>query len=281
MEDARRIRAMAHYTRAPCASSSSSRGRLPALRWRRRDLVGPETCKACHPAAWAAWREGPHARAAGEPAAERAAPTSAASPATRRGADAGHDGVSCEACHGAGPALRRRATSCATPSWRGPSGSPTRARRPASRCHTESHPQPGQVRLRPKAEAHRPPGPPAGRVPPPRRAARRGSRAHPGGLRRVPPDRHQARRVAARAAARRSPSSAAATWASRRCSTPYPQEGAGAGLQHARPHPRAAVLRGELPAQPGGRGRAWSASATCPATATPRSPRTSGPAGRR
>jgi hypothetical protein len=34
----------------------------PALA-RAADLVGPETCKACHPAAYESWRNGPHARA--------------------------------------------------------------------------------------------------------------------------------------------------------------------------------------------------------------------------
>ena len=65
------------------------------------DLVGPETCKACHPAAYAAWREGPHARAL-----DSLVP---ASRADRRclschapAAEAGQAGVGCEACHGPG-----------------------------------------------------------------------------------------------------------------------------------------------------------------------------------
>ncbi len=65
------------------------------------DLVGPETCKGCHPAAWANWKEGPHARALESlPPARRADKRclSCHSPA----AEAGMSGVGCEACHGPG-----------------------------------------------------------------------------------------------------------------------------------------------------------------------------------
>jgi formate-dependent nitrite reductase cytochrome c552 subunit len=65
------------------------------------ELVGPETCKGCHPAAWASWKEGPHARALESlPPARRADKRclSCHAPA----AEAGMSGVGCEACHGPG-----------------------------------------------------------------------------------------------------------------------------------------------------------------------------------
>jgi hypothetical protein len=63
--------------------------------------VGPETCKACHPAAYEIWRAGPHARALDAlPAQSRKDPRclSCHSP------DAGEGlaGITCEACHGPG-----------------------------------------------------------------------------------------------------------------------------------------------------------------------------------
>jgi len=71
------------------------------------DLVGPETCKACHPAAYAAWADSPHARALEN-----------LSPARRTdrhcltchapAAEAGQAGVACEACHGPGRAYAAR-----------------------------------------------------------------------------------------------------------------------------------------------------------------------------
>lgn len=63
--------------------------------------VGPETCKACHPAAYEAWRNGPHARSMdGLPAQSRKDPRclSCHSP----DADEGLAAISCESCHGPG-----------------------------------------------------------------------------------------------------------------------------------------------------------------------------------
>ena len=71
------------------------------------DPVGPETCKACHPVAYAIWRDGPHARAqAALPERSRAdarctvchAPEAARAQA----------GVGCEACHGNGQLYAHR-----------------------------------------------------------------------------------------------------------------------------------------------------------------------------
>jgi hypothetical protein len=106
------------------------------------DLVGPETCKGCHPAAWSSWKDGPHARALESlPPARRADKRclSCHSPA----ADAGMSGVGCEACHGAGrryaatyvmrDAELARAVGLADPGERTCLG-----------CHTESTPSLGK-----------------------------------------------------------------------------------------------------------------------------------------
>ncbi len=63
--------------------------------------VGPETCKACHPAAYDVWRNGPHARSLdGLPAQNRSDPRclSCHSP----DADEGLSAITCESCHGPG-----------------------------------------------------------------------------------------------------------------------------------------------------------------------------------
>ena len=63
--------------------------------------IGAETCRACHPAAYEAWRDGPHARALERLPAEArkdARCTSCHAPAVDRGVQ----GVSCETCHGPG-----------------------------------------------------------------------------------------------------------------------------------------------------------------------------------
>ncbi|MBK9519521.1 MAG: hypothetical protein IPO09_19785 [Anaeromyxobacter sp.] len=71
------------------------------------DLVGPETCKACHPGAYAAWREGPHARAL-ESLPERSRGDQRCLSCHAPAAEAGQAGVGCEACHGPGRAYAAR-----------------------------------------------------------------------------------------------------------------------------------------------------------------------------
>jgi hypothetical protein len=67
------------------------------------DHVGPETCKACHPAAYEAWLASPHARARDAlPERSRAEPRCLSCHAPD--AEEGLPGVSCEACHGPGRA---------------------------------------------------------------------------------------------------------------------------------------------------------------------------------
>jgi cytochrome c5 len=65
------------------------------------DKVGPETCKACHPMAYARWRAGPHARARDSlPERSRSDPRCLSCHAPNL--EDGLAGVSCETCHGPG-----------------------------------------------------------------------------------------------------------------------------------------------------------------------------------
>lgn len=105
---------------------------------RAGDHVGPETCKACHPAAYEAWRASPHARAR-ESLPERSRNDKRCLSCHAPDAEDGLAGVSCEACHGPGraysaPYVMRdpelaRAVGLADPGERACAG-----------CHTESTP---------------------------------------------------------------------------------------------------------------------------------------------
>lgn len=69
--------------------------------------VGAETCKACHPAAYEAWRTGPHARAFDSlPERSRKDKRCLSCHAPLEGE--GIVAVGCEACHGAGGAYSAR-----------------------------------------------------------------------------------------------------------------------------------------------------------------------------
>lgn len=69
--------------------------------------VGPETCKACHPAAYEAWRTGPHARAFDSlPERNRKDPRCLSCHAPL--VEDGFVAVGCETCHGAGGAYSAR-----------------------------------------------------------------------------------------------------------------------------------------------------------------------------
>jgi hypothetical protein len=73
-------------------------GPLPV---RAADFIGPDNCKACHPAAWEAWKDSQHARASTSLSARQqkdARCLSCHAPDRSRG----HDDVSCETCHGGG-----------------------------------------------------------------------------------------------------------------------------------------------------------------------------------
>ncbi len=65
------------------------------------DKVGPETCKACHPAAYARWRAGPHARAR-DSLPERSRDDKRCLSCHAPDLADGISGVSCETCHGPG-----------------------------------------------------------------------------------------------------------------------------------------------------------------------------------
>ncbi len=71
------------------------------------DRVGPETCKACHAAAYEAWRSSPHARAR-ESLPERSRGDARCLSCHAPDLEDGIAGVSCEACHGAGRAYAAR-----------------------------------------------------------------------------------------------------------------------------------------------------------------------------
>jgi hypothetical protein len=74
---------------------------LPLLAVAAGDKVGPETCKACHPAAYAKWRTGPHARARDSLPEQSRSDKRCLSCHAPDLAD-GIPGVSCETCHGPG-----------------------------------------------------------------------------------------------------------------------------------------------------------------------------------
>jgi hypothetical protein len=69
--------------------------------------VGPETCKACHPAAYEAWRTDPHARAF-DSLPERSRKDKRCLSCHAPLVDEGFVAVGCETCHGAGGAYSAR-----------------------------------------------------------------------------------------------------------------------------------------------------------------------------
>jgi hypothetical protein len=96
---------MAHYTpgpvtRRPLVASLLVVLALPAGA-RASDKVGAETCKACHAAAYEAWRASPHARAR-ESLPERSQDDKRCLSCHAPDVEDGLAGVSCETCHGPG-----------------------------------------------------------------------------------------------------------------------------------------------------------------------------------
>ncbi len=102
------------------------------------EKIGPEACKACHPAAYEAWRASPHARAK-ETLPERSRSDRRCLSCHAPDDEDGIAGVSCETCHGPGraysaPYVMRdpelaRALGLADP-----------GERTCAACHTESTP---------------------------------------------------------------------------------------------------------------------------------------------
>lgn len=102
------------------------------------DRVGPETCKACHPAAYEAWRATPHARAR-ESLPERSRADARCLSCHAPDLDDGISGVSCEACHGPGRAYAARYV-MRDPELSRAIGLVDPNERTCSSCHTDSTP---------------------------------------------------------------------------------------------------------------------------------------------
>ncbi|WP_234945146.1 cytochrome c family protein [Anaeromyxobacter sp. Fw109-5] len=102
------------------------------------DRVGPETCKACHPAAYARWSAGPHARARESLPLERREDRRCLGCHAPDAAD-GISGVSCEACHGPG-ALYAASYVMRDPELSRALGLVEPGARSCGACHTESTP---------------------------------------------------------------------------------------------------------------------------------------------
>ncbi len=102
------------------------------------DLVGPESCKACHPAAYAAWREGPHARAL-DSLPERSRKDKRCLSCHAPDLAAGVAGVTCEGCHGAGSVYEARYV-MRDPELARAAGLQDPGEKTCAACHTESTP---------------------------------------------------------------------------------------------------------------------------------------------
>lgn len=69
---------------------------------RAAEFVGAEACRACHAAAYEAWKDSPHARAAALLTAEQQKDGRCVQCHAKDTALGGDAGVTCETCHGAG-----------------------------------------------------------------------------------------------------------------------------------------------------------------------------------
>jgi len=102
------------------------------------DLVGPETCKACHPAAYASWKEGPHARAL-EALPDRSRSDRRCLSCHAPDLASGVAAVSCEACHGPGAVYSARYV-MRDPELARAVGLADPGEKACLACHTESTP---------------------------------------------------------------------------------------------------------------------------------------------
>ena len=92
---------MTRRATAPRAIAALLAALLAPAAVRASEHVGPETCKACHPAAYEAWRTSPHARAR-DVLPERSRADRRCLSCHAPDLEDGIAGVSCEACHGPG-----------------------------------------------------------------------------------------------------------------------------------------------------------------------------------
>ncbi len=98
---------MRHYTLSPVSRSLALLAlALPAAA-AAHGFLGAETCKACHPAAYEAWRESAHARAR-DSLPERSRKDARCLACHAPDQDKGIAGVSCETCHGPGQLYAHR-----------------------------------------------------------------------------------------------------------------------------------------------------------------------------
>jgi hypothetical protein len=110
---------------------------LPAVSY-AGDKVGAETCKACHPAAYEAWRASPHARAR-ESLPERSRNDRRCLSCHAPDLGDGLAGVSCETCHGAGGLYSARHV-MRDPELARALGLVEPGEKTCAGCHTESTP---------------------------------------------------------------------------------------------------------------------------------------------
>jgi hypothetical protein len=134
---------MRHYTPAPVPRRPPLRllpllAALLAGAAHAGDKVGAETCKACHPAAYEAWRASPHARAR-ESLPERSRADKRCLSCHAPDADDGLAGVSCETCHGPGRLYSARYV-MRDPELARAVGLAEVGERTCAGCHTESTP---------------------------------------------------------------------------------------------------------------------------------------------
>jgi hypothetical protein len=137
---------MAHYTACPvhrppirplAALAVALAAAAPASS-HAGDKVGPETCKACHPAAYEAWLASPHARAR-EALPERSRNEPRCLTCHAPDAEEGLVGVSCEACHGPGRVYSARYV-MRDPELARAVGLVDPGEKTCAACHTESTP---------------------------------------------------------------------------------------------------------------------------------------------
>jgi hypothetical protein len=129
---------MAHYTPASVTRLAALLAILVPAVALAAGKVGPETCKACHAAAYEAWRASPHARAR-ESLPERSRNDKRCLSCHAPDVEDGLAGVSCESCHGPGRLYAARYV-MRDPELARAVGLADPGERACAGCHTESTP---------------------------------------------------------------------------------------------------------------------------------------------